>query len=535
MNKKSVNPMDLKLYLLQGNSIKTKLISALVLFAIIATTGCATNPVTGKQELSLVSEQWEITTGQQQYLPMRQSQGGDYVADPKVEAYVKEVGQRLAAVSDRKLPYEFNVLNNSVPNAWALPGGKISINRGLLTELKSEAELAAVLGHEIVHAAAKHGAQGMQRGLLLQGAVVGASIATQGEEYANLAQMGATLGAQLVNTKYGRDAERESDQYGMQYMSRAGYSPLGAVELQRTFVKMSEGKQQSWLEGMLSSHPASQERVENNIRMAAQLPGGGEVGKARYQQVMAHLNKTEAAYSAYDKAQKALNEGDKKTARSLVKKAISIEPKEGHFYSLLGDIEYGEKRYKSAHREYDRAIKLNEEFFYYHLRRGLVNQKLNNDTRAKMDLERSTQLLPTASAYNALGNLSRDSGDLAAAKAYFAKAAQNSDQAGKQAYASLVEIDLPENPENYLKLRNISDGLGRWLIEISNPTPKDVSSVIVQIEYPDKQGRMRSSKRRISGVLAAGSTQRLNTRILINPALVDRYGSSIADAKIVNN
>ena len=527
--------MDLKQCLRQSDPFKAKVISGLMLVAILVTTGCSVNPVTGKQELSLVSEEWEINTGQQQYLPMRQSQGGDYVVDPKVEAYVKEVGQRLAAVSDRKLPYEFNVLNNSVPNAWALPGGKISINRGLLTELKSEAELAAVLGHEIVHAAAKHGAQGMQRGMLLQGAVVGASIATQGEEYANLAQMGATLGAQLVNTKYGRDAERESDHYGMQYMSRAGYSPLGAVELQRTFVKMSEGKQQSWLDGMFSSHPASQERVENNIRMAAQLPGGGEIGKDRYQQVMARLKKTEGAYSAYDKAQKALNDGNAKAARALVKKAISIEPKEGHFYSLLGDIEYGVKRYRNAHREYDKAIKLNDEFFYYHLRRGLVNQKLNNDVKAKKDLERSTQLLPTASAYNALGNLTRKAGDLVTAKTYFAKAAQNPDQAGKQAYASLVEMDLPENPQKYLKLRNISDGLGRWIIEISNPTPRDVSSVIIQIEYPDKLGQVRSNKRRMSGVLAAGSTQRLNTRLIINPKLVDYYDSSIVDAKLAKN
>ena len=115
--------------------------------------GCATNPVTGKSEISLVSESWELKTGAQNYLPARQSQGGDYVADPKVQAYVQEVGNKLAAVSDRDLPYQFAVINNSVPNAWAMPGGKIAIHRGLLTELDSEAELAAVLGHEIVHAA----------------------------------------------------------------------------------------------------------------------------------------------------------------------------------------------------------------------------------------------------------------------------------------------------------------------------------------------------------------------------------------------
>ena len=119
-------------------------------------SACATNPVTGKKELSFVGEDWELAVGKEQYSPGRQSQGGDYNADPRIEAYVNSIGQKLAAVSDRKLPYEFKVLNSSVPNAWALPGGKIAINRGLLLEMQTEAELAAVLGHEIVHLSLIH-------------------------------------------------------------------------------------------------------------------------------------------------------------------------------------------------------------------------------------------------------------------------------------------------------------------------------------------------------------------------------------------
>jgi predicted Zn-dependent protease len=110
-------------------------------------------------------------------------QGGDMVADPELTAYVQSVGQRIAAVSDSDLPYEFVVLNNGVPNAWALPGGKIAVNRGLLAELEDEAELAAVLGHEIVHAAARHGAQAVTRGTLLQGALVVGMIASADSEY----------------------------------------------------------------------------------------------------------------------------------------------------------------------------------------------------------------------------------------------------------------------------------------------------------------------------------------------------------------
>src|SRR5210317_1032321 len=125
---------------------------SILLLSTFALYGCAVNPVTGKNELSLISESQEISIGQKNYGPSRQMQGGDYNVNPELSVYVNTVGQKLARVSDRKLPYEFVVLNNSTPNAWALPGGKIAVNRGLLMSLENEAELAAVLGHEIVPA-----------------------------------------------------------------------------------------------------------------------------------------------------------------------------------------------------------------------------------------------------------------------------------------------------------------------------------------------------------------------------------------------
>ena len=190
---------------------------------------------------------------------------------PELTAYVNEVGQKLAAVADRKLPYEFVVLNNPVPNAWALPGGKIAVNHGLLTELKNESELAAVLGHEIVHAAARHGAKAQERGTLLQAglaaAQIGAAFGGVDQNVAGLVLQGAGVGAQLVQQKYGREQELESDEYGMKYMKLAGYDPLGAVTLQETFVRLSQQQGQkatSWLEGLFASHPPSQERVDKN-------------------------------------------------------------------------------------------------------------------------------------------------------------------------------------------------------------------------------------------------------------------------------
>ncbi|NQV66638.1 MAG: M48 family metalloprotease, partial [SAR86 cluster bacterium] len=186
-----------------------RLTATLLLLCLIS--GCAVNPVTGKRELTLVTQDQELAIGAEQYGPAQQSQGGVFRIDPELSRYVNAVGQRLAAVSDRQLPYEFVVLNNSVPNAWALPGGKIAVNRGLLLELHNEAELAAVLGHEIVHAAARHGANAMQRGLLLQGVVIATALSAADSNYANYIVGGAQIGAQLVTTRYSRDAELEAD------------------------------------------------------------------------------------------------------------------------------------------------------------------------------------------------------------------------------------------------------------------------------------------------------------------------------------
>ncbi|MGB5496390.1 MAG: M48 family metalloprotease, partial [Sedimenticolaceae bacterium] len=209
--------------------IRRDTIAMVVLTLLIgAMVGCAVNPVTGKNEITLVSEAQEMAIGQKNYGPYRQAQGGDYILEPALTAYVASVGDRLAKVSDRKLPYEFKVLNDSSPNAWALPGGKISINRGLLVELRSEAELAAVLAHEIVHAAARHSAQSMERGMFLQGALVAAGVALGDSGYGDVGLMGANVGAQLTNQKFSRDDESEADLYGMRYMVRAGYDPSAA-------------------------------------------------------------------------------------------------------------------------------------------------------------------------------------------------------------------------------------------------------------------------------------------------------------------
>ena len=499
-------------------------LSTFLLAAVLS--GCATNPVTGKSEISLVSESWELKTGAQNYLPARQSQGGDYVADPQVQAYVQEVGNKLAAVSDRDLPYEFAVINNSVPNAWAMPGGKIAINRGLLTELGSEAELAAVLGHEIVHAAAKHSAQAVQRGVMLQAAVLATGIATKDSDYGQVAAIGAGAGAALINSKYGRDDERESDVYGMNYMSRAGYNPQGAVELQQTFVALKDGKAANFLEGLFASHPPSQERVATNRQHAATLPSGGIEGRQRYEQMMARLIESKPAYEAYDEARQAVADNRLKAARRLVQQAIDSEPREGHFYALLGDIEADEDDLNAADRAYDQAVNLNPNFFYPLMRSGVINERQGRIAKAKRRLNRSLELLETAEAYNTLGAIAEREGNLQQAEDLYARAAQDSGAAGQTALTSLVSLRSKSNPAALVSLRWGIGADGKVLIEATNKTPRTLMGIDLQIRLVDAQGISRNYNQRLVG-LSPGQVTQVSTGLRLGSGQVQLGIASI--------
>jgi predicted Zn-dependent protease len=505
------------------------LLSASVLF------GCAVNPVTGEQELSLISENQEISIGNKNYGPSRQMQGGDYTVNPELSIYVNEVGQKLAAVSDRQLPYEFTVLNNSTPNAWALPGGKIAVNRGLLLELNNEAELAAVLGHEIVHAAARHSAQQMERGMLLQGALIATSIAVQGNEYGKLAVGGAQVAAGLIHTKYGRDDELESDYYGMQYMARAGYDPMAAVKLQETFVRLNEKQSHNWLAGLFASHPPSIERVETNRATAASLPRGGILGKQRYEERIASLKKDKDGYENYAKGREALEKGDTSKALAFAQEAIQVEPLEGHFYALRGDVHYTEQRYDQAVTDYTRAIDLNRNYFYYYLQRGLTKKKMNRTQEANADLQASTRLLPTATAYNSLGELELALGSQQKARQYFQEAASSDSPAGREAKLSLLRLDFPENAGNYLQIQLGLNQAGYVIARIYNRAPLSIAKIQFYIEYPDSSGKIQQTTRWLQTVIPAGQSYATNLDLgpYAHASILNSIRIRISDAQLV--
>ena len=236
------------------------LASFLFLFSL---SQCAVNPVTGRSELSLISESQEIEMGKQYYGPTIQSFDGLYL-DDEAETYVSDVGQNLARLSHRPhLDYEFKVVNSSQVNAFALPGGKICITRGLLTHMDHESQLAAVLGHEIGHVTAKHGVRAMSRQLLLGGllSLGAAALDYKGVQGRDAMMTAGLVGLQAVLAKYSRDQESQSDELGLQYMTKANYNPTGAVQLFELFEKL-QTREPSFVEKMFASHPQSTDRKE---------------------------------------------------------------------------------------------------------------------------------------------------------------------------------------------------------------------------------------------------------------------------------
>ncbi len=453
--------------------------AGLLLSLSLLATGCAVNPVTGQRELSLLSRADEIAIGQERYGPHQQMAGGQYQVDAGVAEYVASVGRRVAAFSDRHLPYEFVVVNDGTPNAWALPGGKIGVHRGLLVELESEAELAAVLGHEIVHAAAKHGANRIQLQMLFGLAGMGVALAVGDSKRARRIVGVTHLGLHMAGMKFGRDQERISDYHGMKYMHRAGYDTSAAATLQAKFVALSEGRRSDWLNGLFASHPPSPERAANNRAALAEFPAGGEVGGERYRSRMETLLEDRQAYDLADRALKNVG-GSPARALRLIDQAIARQPRESLFHGIRGDILASEGKHGDAIRSYAAALERNPDYFGHYLGRGLSRDAIGDSRLARGDLARSNSLLPTPTASYKLGGYALAEGRRAEAKRLFKAASWTSGDVGTAARNAYARLDIEDAPWKYVKAEPFFED-GQVVVEVSNKSDYDVANIIVRV------------------------------------------------------
>jgi len=229
------------------------LAGAVLAAALLA--ACQQAPLTGRQQLILLPESQDAQMGLEAY---QQILDESRVAnDPDLNRRVQEVGRRIAAVSPQPdWDWQFTLLENDEPNAFALPGGKVGVHTGLFRVAESDAQLAAVIGHEVAHAIARHGAERMSQGMLAQGAAAVIGVGTGSSAYAELAAQAATLGIILP---YSRTQESEADHIGLFYMAEAGYDPRAAVALWRNFESFGGARPPEFL----STHPAPGSRIDN--------------------------------------------------------------------------------------------------------------------------------------------------------------------------------------------------------------------------------------------------------------------------------
>ncbi len=240
---------------------------AVALLLTVLVPACSVNPATGKQQLNLISESQEIAMGQEAD-PSIVAQMGLY-PDEELQAYIQELGSRLAAKSERPhLPWTFRVLDDPLVNAFALPGGYIYVTRGIMAHLESEAELVGILGHEIGHVTARHGVNQLSKQQLAGlGLAVGSIASPTFARYGDLAQTGMGL----LFLKYSRDDESQSDALGLRYALRANYDPREIPEvfglLQRVGQASGGGRAPEWM----ASHPDPGRRQETMSAKVAQL------------------------------------------------------------------------------------------------------------------------------------------------------------------------------------------------------------------------------------------------------------------------
>jgi len=244
------------------------------LILIALAISCATNPATGRRQLILLSEPDEIRLGREADAGVRQEMG-EY-PNTDLQRYVDRIGQTLAKASHRpQLPWHFTVVDESAVNAFALPGGFIYVTRGILPFLRDEAELAAVMGHEVGHVDAKHGVDQYSKQLMTEGALAGASIMLPKWR---TALGGLGVGAQFVFLKYGREAELESDRLGVGYASASGWAPQAMSGVLATLGRLDESVGSSrGIPSWALSHPPAEERVAKikEAVTAAAAAGGG--------------------------------------------------------------------------------------------------------------------------------------------------------------------------------------------------------------------------------------------------------------------
>ncbi len=320
--------------------------------------GCATNPVTGEQQLMLMNEQQEIDLDQKNS-PHQFSADYGMTQDSKLNAYLNTTGKRLAALSHRpRMPYSFRVVNANYVNAYAFPGGSIATTRGILLKMENEAELAALLGHELGHVNARHTAAIMSKNMVTTTIVGGvAAYIGSGSKYGNLASQLGMLGTGALLASYSRSNERQADALGMEYLVKGGYGPEGMVGLMDILNNLSKGHN-SAADLLFATHPMSTERYKTAVgavNTTYQAAKGRPLYRQRYMDHTAGLRRIKGAIEAMQKGETELGRKKYVQAEDLFSKALKQAPKDYTGLVLMAKCKLAQKKIDAAAKYIKRA------------------------------------------------------------------------------------------------------------------------------------------------------------------------------------
>ena len=360
--------------------------------------GCARSPVTGKPQLMLVSEEEEIQVDKQ-YSPLQFSSDYGTVRDKALSEYVSDVGKSMSSRTHRpKMPYSFRVVNATYVNAYAFPGGSIACTRGILLDLDNEAQLAALLGHELGHVNARHTAQQMSKGSITQVFVGGLSVLA-GVAGGGLGQVAAqlgTIGAGALLASYSRDNEREADALGMEYMVKAGYDPKGMVGLMDMLRSLNKSKP-SAIELMFSTHPMSDERYATAVKRAkedypkaASLP----VYRERYMDNTERLRAQKEAIEEMQKGEQLMAKEKFKEAESHFRKALREAPEDYAGLVMMATCQLVQKDYREGLRYAEEAQSVYPREAQAHHLSGFAKMQTKDYEGAYQEFSTCEKLLP---------------------------------------------------------------------------------------------------------------------------------------------
>jgi len=360
--------------------------------------GCATSPVTGRRQLMLVSEEQEIQIDKQNS-PHQFSADYGVVQDEALNRYVDQTGKAVAARSHRPhMPYSFRVVNANYVNAYAFPGGSIACTRGILLSLDNEAELAALLGHELGHVNARHTAQQMSKGILTQAVVGGLSVlaGTRGATYGELASQLGMIGAGALLASYSRDNEREADALGMEYMVQTGYGPQGMIGLMDMLRGLSKRKP-SAIELMFATHPMSDERyrtavetAQSEYKSAKNLP----LYRERYMDNTAKLRTLNGAIEEMQIGEREMMQKKFGNAEDHFNEALKLVPNDYTGLVMMSTCKLFQKKYKEGITYAEKAQQVYpEEAQAYHLS-GFAKIQTRDFEAAYQEFKTYEKLLP---------------------------------------------------------------------------------------------------------------------------------------------